>query len=69
LAEIVSLDTFREERIAASRQRRNISELCVRDGRVRVQLTADFTPDQAEHYGRFLVYLAESARRGEEADG
>jgi hypothetical protein len=62
-AEVIDLETF----AASRRPRRTIGELCVRDGLVCCQLPARMTPEQAEHYGRFLVYLAESARRGEEA--
>jgi hypothetical protein len=62
---VIDLETF----AASRRPRRTIGEICVREGRVVVQVNASWTPEQAEHYGRFLVYLAESARRGEEADG
>jgi hypothetical protein len=58
-----------ESAVASRRPRRTIAELCVRDGLVCCQLPAQMTPEQAEHYGRFLVYLAESARRGESSDG
>lgn len=67
LTNLVSLDDARELRVAARRPRRSIGELCVRDGKVIADIQKrEFTPDEAEHYGRMLVYLAESARRGEE---
>lgn len=66
MASVVFLDDARELRIAASRAPRRIGELCVREGKVIADIgKREWSPDEAEHYGRMLVYLAESARRGE----
>jgi hypothetical protein len=66
---VLSLDDARETHLASRRPRRVIGELCVRDGLVVVQLPARLTPAQARAWGEQLIYLADSAERGEEADG
>lgn len=69
IAPLIDLDRVREERIAASRPPRRFNEMKVVDGLVCVVLPARMTPEQAIMWAEQLRYLAESAKRGEEADG
>lgn len=64
MAPVLSLDDARETRLAAMRPRRRISELCCRDGKVRVQIDALLTPDQTDAYADHLKMLARAAREG-----